>query len=353
MLIQKPLPTISEIKRRLQIIFSDSISDRNYVTNEVAAKTVFVMLYIDAIEGGNILLAPKHVYRMSTDMSNCQEDNERRAYYEKSKKKGYRPVGKAWYEDNTRESIRDDTIRDGFIQKGVVIKDHSVPTTSNKGRYTLKRSFAKLFIARKDDFEKESRNWIEHNLNASELAKIKIIESRQTKEASINVLLPNGTNRILSAGPSSIITKAVIEDFTALHLVKPEVLWISESSKKVIFEDDELMKDIGLVIDKQKLLPDIVLADLGKTPLQIIFIEVVATDGPITESRKKELYSITDKAGFPRASIVFISAYEQRGSTIFKKRFSAIAVDSLIWCTSEPQLLIWLGKDKEFPIDLK
>lgn len=206
-----------------------------------------------------------------------------------------------------------------------------------------------MFIVNDEEFDLKAQEWCNNNLNAAELARVHILRNRQSTENSVRVTLPNGESRILTAGPSSIITKAVIEELAQIHLKEPAVLWISESANKVILDDDKLMKNIGLVIDQQKLLPDIVLADLGAQSIQIIFVEVVATDGPITETRKEELYKLTDKAGFSRENVVFISAYEHRNSPVFKKRFAAIAVDSIIWFTTEPNLLVWLEQDKKLP----
>ncbi len=85
----------------------------------------------------------------------------------------------------------------------------------------------------------------------------------------------------------------------------------------------------------------------------IIFVEVVASDGPVTEARKKELLNLTDQAGFEHKHIVFVSAFEERSSAPLKKRLSGIATNSLIWCMAEPGLLIWLDKDQEQPLKFK
>lgn len=129
----------------------------------------------------------------------------------------------------------------------------------------------------------------------------------------------------------------------------PAVLWISESGKKVSLQDDALMQNLGLPIDQKKLLPDVVLADLGRKNVLIIFVEVVYTDGPVTEERKAKLLEMTARAGYSGDNVAFISAFEQRNSAPLKRRFSAIALDTLIWCMAEPDLLIWLGEEKEVP----
>ena len=42
---------IAEIRERLLQVFPEGTPNRNYCTREMAARTVFVMLYIGAIEG--------------------------------------------------------------------------------------------------------------------------------------------------------------------------------------------------------------------------------------------------------------------------------------------------------------
>ena len=60
-----PLLAGAEIHERLQAIFPEGTANRNYVTREIAAKTVFVMLYIGAVEGAECWLRPDQVTRMT------------------------------------------------------------------------------------------------------------------------------------------------------------------------------------------------------------------------------------------------------------------------------------------------
>ena len=60
-----PLLAVADIHERLQTIFPDGTANRNYVTREIAAKTVFVMLYIGAVEGAGRWLRPDQVTRMT------------------------------------------------------------------------------------------------------------------------------------------------------------------------------------------------------------------------------------------------------------------------------------------------
>ena len=53
-----PLLAVTDIHERLQTIFPEGTADRNYGTGEIAAKTVFVVLYIGAGEGAECWLRP-------------------------------------------------------------------------------------------------------------------------------------------------------------------------------------------------------------------------------------------------------------------------------------------------------
>ena len=60
-----PLLPVPEVNQRLRTIFGDGTPNRNYMVREMAAKTVFVMLYIGAVEGTNRWLRPDQITRMT------------------------------------------------------------------------------------------------------------------------------------------------------------------------------------------------------------------------------------------------------------------------------------------------
>ena len=70
------LPAVADIHERLQAIFPEGTANRNYVTREIAAKTVFVMLYVGAVEGAERWLRPDQVTRMTDAQSALAEDRE-------------------------------------------------------------------------------------------------------------------------------------------------------------------------------------------------------------------------------------------------------------------------------------
>ena len=60
-----------------------------------------------------------------------------------------------------------------------------------------------------------------------------------------------------------MISKAVVEVFAPTFLAKPAVLWLSESGNKVVVRDDKIAALLGLKIQPDKYLPDLILVDLA------------------------------------------------------------------------------------------
>ena len=150
---------------------------------------------------------------------------------------------------NTRESIRDDTIRYALIQNGSVIERTGLATTSPAGRYALESDFAELFVPGLSAEALEARiaAWQRTHLNAGALARIAIVRRGAAAGGDHQlVTFPNGEKRRMSAGPSSDLFRAVIEVFAPTFLAKSGVFTLSESGNKVVAGDDELARAIGL-----------------------------------------------------------------------------------------------------------
>ena len=143
-----PIPQflpVPEIHERLQTIFPGGTANRNYVTREIAAKTVFVMLYIGAVENAECWLRPDQVTRMTDAQAALSEDADREAWLAESMRPAAGNIEGRWYAANTREPIRDETLRAGFVRMGAVKEREGLPTTSPRPRYALAGAFASLF----------------------------------------------------------------------------------------------------------------------------------------------------------------------------------------------------------------
>ena len=336
------------IHERLRTIFPEGVPQRTYCIREAAAATVFTMLYIDAVEGGAGWVAPKQIVRMSDHQAALTKDSDRANYASKSLKPGFSPRGKTWYRENSREQIRDETIRQGLITNNAVIERRGLPTTSGKPRYALTAAFASLFdpTLPREAFIEASENWREQHLSATSLARTVLMRRGvATTGEGILVTFPNGETRRMAPGPSSVISKAVIEEFSPRFLASPAVLWLSESGAKVVASDNELASRLKLKISPDRNLPDIILVDLGNSKnagVLLVFVEVVASDGPITAQRQQALLKIATEAGFQPKSVAFLTAFLDRSHAAFKKSIAELAWRSFAWFAAEPDQIILL-----------
>ena len=242
-----PLPAllqVSEIQERLRLIFPQGTSNRNYVTREIAAKTIFVLLYIGAIDGAERWLRPDQVTRMTDAQATRADDDARESWLEASLRPVTGYIEGRWYAANTREPIRDETLREGLVRLGAVKERDNIPTTSPRPRYALTQDFAALFAPdlASEGLEAAITNWQESNLSSGALARIVIMRRGAVRHRGrVLVTFPSGETRSMEPGPSSILSKAVVEQFATRFLSRPSVIWLSESRNHVVARDDQLV----------------------------------------------------------------------------------------------------------------
>ena len=336
---------VPEIHERLGTIFPEGTAHRNFLIREMAAKTVFTMLYVGAVHGTGCWLRPDQVTRMTDHQAASTGEEDRIAWREASLRPTTGPIMGSWYAANTREPIRDETLREGLVRTGAVQERRDLPTTSPRPRYALAPEFAALFDPALEGkaLQATIAAWQEANLSTGALARIAILRRGTVAgEERVLVTFPNRETRHMEPGPSSVISKAVVEEFANRFLENPGVLWLSESRNKVVARDDELAHAIGLEIQPDLNLPDLILVDLGSAEPLIVFVEVVATDGPVSESRRDALMSVTTDAGFAEGQVAFVTAYADRSHAAFKRSVSELAWRSFAWFMSEPDHIMVL-----------
>ncbi len=223
----------------------------------------------------------------------------------------------------------------------------TTPVTTPLPKYAMSKAFAALFNVDLigDDLEALIRSWQNSHLNAAALSRIRLLGAHATAAASdqITATLPNSGLVMLESGPSGVIGKAVIEQFARKFLKTPAVLWLSQSGEKVGID---LASRLKLKIDPSKTLPDVILVDLGTktdgSDMLFVFIEIVASDGPINSMRKQKLTEIAIEAGFSAQNLAFVTAFQDRSAAPFKKAMSELAWGTYAWFCSEPDNLIEL-----------
>lgn len=341
----RPVIDPDEIRQRLNAIFPEGTPHRGYLTREIAARTLFVMIYVGTIEGDQGWVRPNQVTRMTDEQASLRSDSDRRAWIAHSMAKLAVSAPGQWYATDTREPIRDETLRQGFVATGAVVERPGIPTTSAKPRYAIAKRFYGLLATDPADSKRgqELTQWRADHLNAGQLTRLRLIKRSDllTKSTDrIAISLPDGQTRWVLPGPSGVIAKSVIESFVTHFLQRPVVLFLSESGKKIDPADNARLLELGLKIDASKQLPDLILFDANQQDLKLIFVEIVATDGEITLKRQQALLTIATEAEFTPPSVYFVSAFSDRGSTAFRKHAAELAWGSFAWFASEPENLV-------------
>lgn len=348
------LPSLPLITRRLPRIFPAGLDHRNYFIREIAAKTIFTMFYLGAVEGTGRWIRPNQVVRMNDSQAKKTDEQDRLAWAAQSMRRE-RDNPSRWFADNSRESIRDETIRDAFVPVGAVVERLGLATTSSAPRYALAADFAELFLATEAEFAAAAERWASDHLTAGARARIEFIRRGVAAKAApegVLVRFPNGETRRMSAGESSEITRSVIEEFARRFLENPGVIWVSESSNKVVSRDDELAQRVGLNIDAQRVLPDIILVDVAPKQPVLVFVEVVWSDGPVTEKRKENLLALAKAGGHSAQNTAFVTAYQDRGHPAYRKTGGSLAWGSFAWFASEPDHLVVFQSGEHGPAPL-
>jgi BsuBI/PstI restriction endonuclease domain/BsuBI/PstI restriction endonuclease HTH domain len=335
---------VEEVQRRLAQIFPESFPDRALLVGKMAARVVFVFLYGGFLEGSNRQLRPSTIYLFTAEQARRTTLAAREAWRASAFRPGFRPEGQRWYADNSRESIRDDLIRNRLVIMGLVGRKEGVPTTSSAPTYFLRAGFAALF---EPDLNGQAlqdaiANWRNTHLSSMTLKRMALkAKGALARKGDVLIDLPDGTRMRVSAGPSTPILKALIEDYAQRWLRRPAVLWISASDSKAQPQFVELAATVGLRFETAKLLPDLILADLDE-PASFVFCEVVATDGPVDEARKAAFLELTRGCGIADASVRFVTAYLDREAPELRKTFHRVAVGSELWFSNEPELIVHL-----------
>ena len=344
------LPDIEEISKRLKAIFPREVDVNGYISREMGAKTVFTMLYGYCI-GGNAWIRPASITCMTDEQVQKNSKIQREAWLQNiQSNKAPRDIPGRWYKPNTREPIRDETIRE-MVRLNAINENRELPTTSPLPRYTLNEAFAQLFNPDLHDLDlkKAITAWQREYLSKNALARIAILAKTYSDSvtAGIIIRLPNGEARRVSNGPSNLLAKAVVEQFAQYFMKEPAVILISESAKKLIHHDDQLCQAIGFHIDVKTVLPDLILAELGGDSTKLFFVECVASDGPINDRRKEELICLAESAGFDKTSCVFLTVFKDRTSIVSRKLLPSIAWGTFVWYESEPRNIIYLREAEE------
>ena len=238
------------------------------------------------------------------------------------------------YAENTRESIRKASLK-RLVNHGLVIfnkDDPARPTNSGLANYCLTEEFYQILRSKGKSRDQLMDAW----------KKIHNSTSAQTIDTTHNVTvnLPDGEKLELSPGAHNILEKHIVENLVPHQIKKPEVVYLGDTKKKMLYVNGKLVKRLGLVLDEHDKLPDVIV--WSHASKKFLVIESVTSVGPVEESRKKEIESVINKKTGKNYSIVYITAFLDRKT--FARFAGIIATETYVWIAAEPDQLIHYSK---------
>jgi hypothetical protein len=350
----RSLLPIKQCSERLELIFPRAAFD-TVLSSPGAGAAVAAMLFVNAIVDDDAFdlddarwARPTTCLWLSREAYDRPDPTSRTAYYRAAvgprAKNQVEALHRSWghrhtplYGDNTRETLRDETFP-AWLDHGAMRVRPGVKTNSPAPRWALASSFADLFDSDLigDALVTAVDEWRESHMTPGARLKALTAQQRAQKAHVVDVRLPSGEQRSLEPGEASVILKGVIEVWAPNRLVDPVVLTVSEPGDKVYLADAKILAQLGLAIDQTTLLPDAVIVDIGQKPPSFWIIEAVATDGPVTEERKRALLEWATTQRIPDGSCEFLSAFGSRNSPPARRRLKDLASKTYAWYADEP-----------------
>ncbi len=341
----KGLPAVSDIGGRLAAIFPEGTNDRAFLVREMAAKTVYVFLYIQAIRQiEQNRLRPNMVTSMGTSQASLVDLSARDAWRIAALGKGGGRSAESWYDVGTREPIRDETIR--ALRDIGAVEEEPLAATSPQPRYQLALEFADLFDPNLEAAELPMKvlTWQERHLTAGAPTRIELLRRLDPAQGHVQILLPGGQSRSIPNGPSALLAKACVEELLPKIFVKPAVLAMAEGRARLLFEDERLLHFIGLAPD-ERLMPDLLCADLewseGGAPgaLLLIAVELVASAGAMTDARLRQICEWLTARGQANTPFVAGTVFADRAGTAARRWSPDVAWGTFVWHAAEPNFI--------------
>ena len=244
------------------------------------------------------------------------------------------------FEENISSGSYDDIRRKDLkliVLAGLILNSSDNPkaATNDPTRgYNLETSFKDLII------HYNTKNW-ESNLQIYLEDKVSLTEqlSRRRDFDKVPVKLPDGNQLELSAGQHNLLQKLIIEEFLPRYGNGSIILYIGDTSKKLLFIDSNKLEELNFFKLEHNELPDIVAYQKRKNWL--FLIEAVHSSGTISEVRMLELRELTKKC---TAEIIYITAFLNRSE--FRKWSAEIAWETEVWIADNPDHLIHFNGEK-------
>lgn len=244
------------------------------------------------------------------------------------------------YEENISPGSYDDVRRKHLkllVLAELVLNSADNPSASTNDPtrgYTLKSDFRNLIVCyNTSEWAIKLKLYLKNQQPLSELL------ARNRNIIKLPVILPGNIEIKLSQGGHNELQREVIEEFLPRYGKGCEVLYIGDTSNKILYYKEDKLKALGFFKLSHDDLPDIIAYNADKNWLYLI--EAVFSSGPMNEYRVLELKKALQKC---KAGLIFVTAFTSKND--FRKYVAEIAMETEVWTADNPDHMVHFNGDK-------
>lgn len=239
------------------------------------------------------------------------------------------------YQENSRETIRDDTLK-VFVASSIMEEKAGLASNDRNNAYRITTQFASLIRKYKSDFwEEELSIYMQtHKAYSEKLKQVREIEPGYAVDY-------NGLNLKFDRSPHNKLQKQILEDFARNFASGAILLYIGDTSDRKLYCNQEKLQELGInVISDSAKLPDIILYDEKNT--RVLFIEAYSSTGEFNIDRVEFIKSLCKcKEG---TEVAFITAFSNTKKML--QAYPKIAWDTDIWVAEDSTHMTHKNGDK-------
>lgn len=155
----------------------------------------------------------------------------------------------------------------------------------------------------------------------------------------VPVVVQDGVEIRLSPGTHSELMKAIVEEFASRYAPGGRLVYAGDTGNKWGYFDEELLTQLGVVVDTHGKMPDVIIYD--EIRHWLLLVEAVTSHGPVDGKRHDELSTLfaTSTAG-----LVFVTAFPNRAT--MAKYLPEIAWETEVWVSEAPSHLIHFNGER-------
>lgn len=240
------------------------------------------------------------------------------------------------YKENSRETIRDDTVTP--LCDLAILEHNGEKSQSEKNGYRLTKEFAILLKAFASDSWSDDLEYYKatHASYSEKYSQMKQIDKGM-------MVVFKGEEFNLARSQHNKLQKSILDDFVPRFVPGSTLLYLGDTKKRELKKDTELIAKLNIEVLERLMLPDIILYDENQDHKWIVFIEAYTSTGELTIERVSKIKEYCRNCPSD-VEIIFVTAFATMQKC--KEKFLSIAWDTEIWIAEEPTHMVHKNGNK-------